>query len=68
MTRIKVRRAEGSQVVVEDGVRKSMNIADAFEHEKAMAQAYREKNERNIMKCKFLYHKLAALGNMEGVP
>jgi hypothetical protein len=33
-----------------------------------MAQTYREKNERNIIKCKFLYNKLTALGNLEGVP
>jgi len=33
-----------------------------------MAQNYREKNERNVLKCKFLYQKLAALGNIEGVP
>lgn len=55
-------------VAVEEAGKRSMNMAEAFEHEKAMAQNYREKNERNIVKCKFLYNKLTTLGNLEGVP
>jgi len=33
-----------------------------------MAQGYREKNERNTLKCRFLYNKLIALGSLEGIP
>ena len=32
------------------------------------ASNYKERNERNIVKCRFLYNKLTALGNLEGVP
>lgn len=67
--RIRVsKRNNASFVQADEGGKKSMDMAEAFEHEKMMAQNYREKNERNIMKCKFLYNKLTALGNLEGVP
>jgi hypothetical protein len=68
LQRIRVSKRRETSPMADEGTKRSMNMAEAFEHEKAMAQNYREKNERNIVKCKFLYNKLTTLGNLEGVP
>ncbi len=40
--RIKVgKRREGSGLGLDEGIKNSISIAEAYEHEKAMAQSYR---------------------------
>lgn len=42
--RIRVSKRRETSPVGDDPGKRSMNMAEAFEHEKAMAQNYREKN------------------------
>lgn len=48
--------------------KKSMNLTEAYEHEKMMAEGYRDKSEKSIIKCRFLYSKLSAIGSLDGIP
>lgn len=42
--RIRVGKRREASPTGDDAAKRSMNMAEAFEHEKAMAQSYREKN------------------------
>ena len=61
-----VKRSEGNLEEPKKSVVQDM--VESLEGEKRVSQSYREQNERNVVKCRYLYNKLTALGNLEGVP